>query len=69
MTTCGQEAILLITTNPAGTSTNVARRRTVLCCSLPSGHEGPHRDEERKETWEPTASVRPTLLRHEDDEV
>jgi hypothetical protein len=68
MTLCGREAVLIITTNPAGTATNVARSRTVLRCSLESGHAGSHRDEGRNESWEPTKTVRPTLLRHEDEE-
>lgn len=68
MTLCGREAVLIITTNPAGTATNVARSRTVLRCSLESGHAGPHRDETRKEVWEPTNATRPTLFRHEDEE-
>jgi hypothetical protein len=68
MTVCGREAMLLITTNPAGTSTSVARRRTLLRCSLEAGHVGPHRDDEHSETWGPTNSIRPTLLRHEDED-
>jgi hypothetical protein len=67
MTVCGIEAVLLITTTPVGTSTNVVRSRTVLRCGLPSGHAGPHSDDDRKETWEPTSSARQTLLRQEDE--
>jgi hypothetical protein len=57
----------MITTNPAGTSTNVARSRTILRCGLQAGHEGTHRDAERNETWEPSKHERPTLFRHEDE--
>jgi hypothetical protein len=66
-TVCGKEAVLLITTTPVGTTTNVVRSRTELRCSLPAGHTGPHRDESHKETWEPTSAARQTLLRQEDD--
>ncbi len=68
MTVCGREAVLLITTSPAGTATNVARSRTVLHCDLASGHTGPHRDSARNESWEQTGANCPTLLRHEDEE-
>jgi hypothetical protein len=67
MKRCGREAVLIITTNPAGTATNVARSRTTLRCGLETGHEGAHRDDEHKETWEPTKAERPTLFRHEDE--
>jgi len=68
MTVCGQEAVLLITMSPAGTATNVAKDRTVLRCSLESGHAGPHRDDERNEGWEQTTGGRQMLFRHEDEE-
>ncbi len=67
MSVCGQEAVLLITVKPSGTSTNVARERTVLRCSLAAGHEGKHRDDEKKEEWEPTSAARQMLFRHEDE--
>ncbi len=68
MTVCGREAVLLITVTPVGTSTNVVRSRTELRCSLPSAHEGSHRDAERGETWDQAGDARKTLLRHETDE-
>jgi hypothetical protein len=66
MTVCGHEAVLLITTTPAGTSTNVARERTVLKCTLEAGHAGPHRDDTHKEEWAPTSNARQMLFRHEE---
>jgi hypothetical protein len=66
MTVCGHEAVLLITTSPNGTSTSVARERTALKCSLAAGHEGPHRDEARNESWESTGAGRQMLFRHEE---
>jgi hypothetical protein len=68
MAVCSAEAVLLITITPSGTTTNVVRSRTELRCALPSGHDGPHTDQDRKETWETTSASRKTLLRHEDGE-
>ncbi len=64
MNPCATEAVLLITTSLAGTSTNVARERVPLKCSLAAGHEGPHRDEGKKESWEPG---RQTVIRNDDE--
>jgi hypothetical protein len=64
VTPCNKEAVLLITTAVAGTSTNVARRRVPLKCSLEEGHEGPHRDEPKSESWD---QGRQTVIRHEDE--
>jgi hypothetical protein len=68
MTLCGREATLIITTNPSGTATNVARSRHVLRCGLEAGHEGLHRDEAQREEWGVTKTERPTLFRHEDEQ-
>lgn len=67
MSECGEQAVLLITMNPSGTTTNVARRRIELRCRLEAGHAGLHRDTERNEEWEPVKSGRATLLRQEED--
>ena len=69
MSVCGREAVLLITTTPVGTSTNVVRSRTELRCGLEAGHEGLHRDEARAESWEQPGDARKTLLRHETEEA
>jgi hypothetical protein len=66
MSACSQEAVLLITKNVSGTATSVARERLVLTCTLPTGHEGSHRDDARNETWDPTSAVRPMLFRQEE---
>jgi hypothetical protein len=68
MTECGQHAILLITMSPADTTTNVARRRVELRCSLPSGHAGPHRDVEHNEQWERDKPGVPMIFRDEGEE-
>jgi hypothetical protein len=67
MTTCNQEAVLLITRTVSGTATNVARERTVLTCTLEAGHAGSHHDEAHKETWEHTPSSRQMLFRNDDE--
>ena len=48
---CDATAVLLVTRQIEGTSTNVARQRVDLCCSLPPGHPGPHRDEAHAQEW------------------
>jgi hypothetical protein len=67
MSECGQQAILLITVTPMGTSTHVARERVQLRCQLQEHHQGPHRDLENKEEWEAPAGRIPTLLRDENE--
>jgi hypothetical protein len=48
---CDARAVLLVTRQIEGTSTNVARQRIELYCSLPPEHAGPHRDETQKQEW------------------
>jgi hypothetical protein len=67
MSDCGHVAVLIITYNPSGTSTNVARRRVKLSCRLSSGHEGPHRDSEHEESWDGALGKTTTLLRDENE--
>jgi hypothetical protein len=62
--TCSQGAVLLITSSVSGTSTNVARERVPLTCSLAAGHEGAHRDEKRGESWAPGKQ---TVIRSQDE--
>jgi hypothetical protein len=64
MERCGETAVLIITLTPAGTATNVARRRIEVGCDLASGHAGPHRNAENRVEWEPG---KPLILRHEDE--
>jgi hypothetical protein len=64
MADCGETAILIITLTPAGTSTNVARRRLEIRCELDRDHDGPHRNTEHHAEWE---SGKPLILRHEDE--
>lgn len=70
MSQCGSQAVLMITTSPEGTTTNVVRRRIELRCGLQEGHSGRHRDGINGEEWEisPSGSRPPTLLRQEDED-
>lgn len=65
---CGQKAILIVTTTPAGTATNVARSRVELTCGLPQGHPGAHRDDSHGEEWVAAAGELEMVLRHEDEQ-
>jgi len=69
MPECGSQASLIVTITPAGTTTNVVRRRVELRCGLPAGHEGRHKDARHAEEWEVVAGRLSTVLRHEDDDV
>jgi hypothetical protein len=50
-----------------GTSTNVARQRIELHCSLPKDHEGAHRDSPHNQEWQ-VVQGRPTLLLRDESE-
>lgn len=67
MAECRQVAVLVITGDVEGTTTNVVRRRLTLTCGLPFGHSGAHQDLAHGENWESDKDDRPTLVRHEDD--
>lgn len=67
MVSCGEKAVLVVTTSAEGTATNVARERIELSCSLESGHAGPHRDTERGEEWEAAPGHFKMLLRDENE--
>jgi hypothetical protein len=69
MAECGDRAVLLVTTTPAGTATHLVRRRVDLRCGLEANHEGAHRDSEHGEGWERSTGRSPTIVRHEDDDV
>ena len=48
---CDARAVLIVTRQMEGTSTNVARQRIELRCSLTPQHSGPHRDEQHSQEW------------------
>jgi hypothetical protein len=63
---CAKEAVLIVTIVPTGTSTNIAKKRVHLKCSLAEGHAGRHQDTVQNESWEPGKT---TVLRSEDEEA
>lgn len=65
---CSHRALLIVTHPFSGTSSSVAKERVELRCHEPAGHEGPHRDPERGESWEDRGSELTHVLRHEDAE-
>ncbi len=48
---CDARAVLIVTRQMEGTSTNVARQRIELHCSLVPDHGGAHRDEQHAQEW------------------
>ena len=68
MMTCPHTAALIITREVTSTSTEVARERIELSCSLPAGHEGPHRDAGQGESWNDRGEQRTHVIRHESEE-
>jgi hypothetical protein len=64
---CGQRAVLVVTREIEGTSTNVASRRVELSCDKPSGHDGRHHDRGGEE-WDAEPGKTRTILRHEASE-
>jgi len=66
---CDTRAVLLVTRQMEGTSTNVARQRIELYCSLAPGHAGPHRDEKHAQEWLVVKGRASMVVRDEDDEA
>ena len=64
---CDTRAVLLVTRQIEGTSTNVARHRIELHCSLEPGHLGPHRDESQAQEWVVIKGRPSMVLRNEDE--
>jgi hypothetical protein len=67
MALCRHRAVLIITQDVSDTSTSVARDRLPLFCDLKLGHDGPHQDLARHESWEGVAGRQATILRHAAD--
>jgi len=65
MMLCDTTAVLLVTRQIEGTSTNVASQRIELHCSLPAGHPGPHRDETHAQEWEVVTGRASMVVRDE----
>ena len=64
---CDVRAVLIVTRQMEGTSTNVAQQRIELRCGLETGHAGPHRDAPHDQEWE-IVQGRPTLLLRDEED-
>lgn len=65
---CDVRAVLIVTRQIEGTSTNVARQRIELHCSLPLDHDGPHRDETHAQEWVVVKGRASMVVLDEDEE-
>ena len=65
---CDARAVLIVTRQIEGTSTNVARQRIDLRCSLTPGHAGPHRDEAHAQEWEDVKGRASMVVLDEDED-
>ena len=64
---CDARAVLLVTRQMEGTSTNIARQRVELYCSLEPNHAGPHRDVAHAQEWE-VRQGRPSMILRDENE-
>ena len=61
---CTHRAVLIITRDVEGTSTNVARERKNLSCGLEKDHSGDHRDFQYEESWDDEGKTLTHILVH-----
>lgn len=61
---CTHRAVLIITRDVEGTSTNVARERKNLSCGLQKGHAGAHEDFQYDEKWADEGKTLTHILIH-----
>jgi hypothetical protein len=66
---CQHRAVLIITRDVKGTSSNLAAGRTELTCSKPEGHDGFHEDEALGEKWKDRGDVVTHILRAEGEDA
>ena len=62
---CKHRAVLIITREVKGTSSNLASGRTELVCGEAEGHEGPHHDAAHDERWTDRGDLVTHILRQE----
>ncbi len=62
---CKHHAVVIVTRDVRGTSSNLAASRTRIQCSKQEGHDGPHEDPTAGETWESRGDVMTHILREE----
>lgn len=61
---CSHRAVLIVTREVEGTSTNVARERKNLSCRLEEGHDGKHHDTQYEESWDDEGKTLTHILVH-----
>lgn len=66
---CRHRAVVIVTREVQGTSTNVALERRNLSCCLERGHEGSHWDSQFEEAWEDKGPQLTHILRHQSEDV
>ena len=66
---CPYSAILLVTRDVHGTSSSVAKERTMLSCAEAVGHEGPHRDDRANIRWDDQGLTVRMLLSEEGEQL
>ena len=49
---CEHRAVILVTGDVPGTSSNIAKERIEINCDLGDAHEGQHQNDEHNEKWE-----------------
>ncbi len=64
---CEHRAVLIITRDVKGTSSNLAAGRTELTCNKAQGHDGLHEDADAGESWKDRGDVVTHILRQEDE--
>lgn len=66
---CKHRAVVIVTRDVKGTSSNLAASRTELTCGKAEGHEGLHEDLAKSETWKDRGDVVTHILRQEGDDA
>ncbi len=62
---CSHRAVIIITRDVRGTSSNLAASRTELACGKPDGHDGLHEDTAKGESWKDRGDTMTHILRQE----
>jgi hypothetical protein len=65
---CKHQAVVIITRDVKGTSSNLAASRTELKCGKPEGHDGLHEDTAAGETWKDRGDLTTHILRAEGED-
>jgi len=64
---CEHRAIVIVTRDVKGTSSNLASSRTEIACTKPAGHEGLHEDSASGNSWKDRGDTLTHILKSEDE--